>query len=42
MKKIYSLISGAGRGIGEEIAKEFYENGHFLYLLVHKKKDLIM
>lgn len=41
MKNIYTLISGAGRGIGEEISKEFYKNGHFLYLLIHKKKDLI-
>ena len=41
MKDTYTLISGAGRGIGEEISKEFYKNGHYLYLLVHKKKDLI-
>lgn len=41
MKDIYTLISGAGRGIGEEISKEFYKNGHYLYLLIHKKKDLI-
>ena len=41
MKDTYTLISGAGRGIGEEISKVFYNNGHYLYLLVHKKKDLI-
>lgn len=40
MKKNYTLITGAGRGIGEEIAKEFYKNGHYLYLLVHKKKNI--
>ena len=41
MDKIYTLITGAGRGIGEEIANEFYNKGHFLYLLIHSKKDLI-
>ncbi len=41
MKNIYTLITGAGRGIGEEIAMEFYKKDHLLYLLIHKKKDLI-
>lgn len=41
MNKTYTFISGAGRGIGEELAKEFYNKGHNLYLLIHSKKDLI-
>ena len=36
MKNKLTLISGAGRGIGEEIAKKFYKEGHNLILLIHK------
>lgn len=36
MKNKITLISGAGRGIGEEIAKKFYKEGHDLILLIHK------
>ena len=38
MKKI-TLITGAGRGIGKEIALKFSEKGHILYLLVAGKKQ---
>ena len=38
MKKI-TLITGAGRGIGKEIALKFSEKGHILYLLVKGKKQ---
>ena len=34
------MITGAGRGIGKEIAKKFAREGHDLYLLIHKKKDV--
>ena len=36
MKNQITLISGAGRGIGEEIAKKFYHEGHNLILLLYK------
>ena len=36
MKNKLTLISGAGRGIGEAIAKKFYKEGHDLILLIHK------
>ena len=35
-----TMITGAGRGIGKEIAKKFAREGHDLYLLIHKKKDV--
>ena len=38
MKKI-TLISGAGRGIGKQIAIKFAEENHVLILLVHKTKQ---
>lgn len=42
MNNKITLITGAGRGIGEEIAKKFYSEGHNLILIVqkieHKKK----
>ena len=36
MKNQITLISGAGRGIGEEIARRFYNEGHDLVLLLYK------
>jgi len=36
MKNQITLISGAGRGIGEEIARRFYSEGHDLILLLYK------
>ena len=36
--KIKTLITGAGRGIGQAIAEKFAEKGHDLYLLIRKKK----
>ena len=36
MKNQITLISGAGRGIGEEIARKFYSEGHDLILLLYK------
>lgn len=38
IKKI-TLVTGAGRGIGEETAVKFLKNGHFVYFLVHKKNQ---
>jgi NAD(P)-dependent dehydrogenase (short-subunit alcohol dehydrogenase family) len=38
MKKI-TLITGAGRGIGKQIAIKFAEENHVLILLVHKTKQ---
>jgi len=38
MKKI-TLITGAGRVIGKEIALKFAEKRHILYLLVKEKKQ---
>ena len=40
MKKI-TLITGAGRGIGKEIALKFGTEDHILYLLVQQKKQKI-
>ena len=39
MNNIITLVTGAGSGIGEEIAKKFYEEGHFVYLLCHKNNQ---
>ena len=39
MKNKITLISGAGRGIGEEIAKKFYNEGHNLILLLYKSSQ---
>ena len=39
MNNIITLITGAGSGIGEEIAKKFYKEGHFVYLLCHKNNQ---
>ena len=39
MNNIITLITGAGSGIGEEIAKKFYEEGHYVYLLCHKNNQ---
>ncbi len=39
MKNKITLISGAGRGIGEEIAKKFYNEGHNLILLLYKSNQ---
>jgi len=38
MKKI-TLITGAGKGIGKEIALKFGKENHSLILLVFKKKQ---
>ena len=38
MKKI-TLITGAGRGIGKEIAIKFGEENHILFLLIQKKQQ---
>ena len=38
--KIKTLITGAGRGIGQAIAEKFAEKGHDLYLLKRKKKEI--
>ena len=38
--KIKTLITGAGRGIGQAIAEKFAEKGHDLYLLIRKKKEI--
>ena len=38
MKKI-TLITGAGRGIGKEIALKFGKENHKIILLVFKKKQ---
>ena len=37
MKKV-TLITGAGRGIGKEIALKFGKENHSIILLVFKKK----
>ena len=39
MKKKITIVSGAGRGIGEETGLHFLKNGHFVYFLVHKKSQ---
>ena len=39
MKNTITLITGGGSGIGEEIAKKFYEEGHYLFLLCHKSNQ---
>ena len=39
MKKKITLVTGAGRGIGEETAIKFLENGHFVYFIIHKKSQ---
>ena len=39
MKTLYTLISGAGRGIGFEIASKFASNNHNLILLIRKKNQ---
>lgn len=39
MKNFYTLISGAGRGIGFEIASKFASNNHNLILLIRKKNQ---
>ena len=39
MKNQITLISGAGRGIGEEIAKKFYNEDHNLILLLYKSSQ---
>jgi len=38
MKKI-TLITGAGRGIGKEIALKFGKENHLIILLVFKQKQ---
>ena len=38
MNNKLTLVSGAGRGIGEAIAKKFYKEGHNLILLIHEFK----
>jgi len=35
-----TLITGAGFGIGREIAEKFAKEGHDLYLLTRKKKEV--
>ena len=35
-----TLITGAGRGIGEEIAMKFASENHNLILLVQKKNNI--
>ena len=39
MKTLYTLISGAGRGIGFEIASKFASKNHNLILLIRKKNQ---
>ena len=39
MRKKITLVTGAGRGIGEETAIKFLENGHFVYFIIHKKSQ---
>ena len=34
-----TLITGAGYGIGREIAEKFAAKGHDLFLLIRKKKS---
>lgn len=41
MKQKITLVTGAGRGIGEETAIKFLENGHFVYFIIHKKSQKI-
>ena len=40
MRKEKTLITGAGFGIGREIAEKFAAKGHDLYLLIKKKVKL--
>jgi len=39
MRQKITLVTGAGRGIGEETAIKFLENGHFVYFIIHKKSQ---
>jgi NAD(P)-dependent dehydrogenase (short-subunit alcohol dehydrogenase family) len=39
MRKKITLVTGAGRGIGQETAIKFLENGHFVYFIIHKKSQ---
>ena len=39
MTQKITLVTGAGRGIGEETAIKFLENGHFVYFIIHKKSQ---
>ena len=39
MIKNYTLITGAGRGIGYEIAKKFASHNHNLILTIRKKSQ---
>ena len=39
MNKKITVVTGAGRGIGEEIGLKFLKNGHFVYFIIHKKSQ---
>ena len=41
MRQKITLVTGAGRGIGEATAMKFLENGHFVYFIIHKKSQKI-